>query len=109
MFTSHMTEDELQAVAYRDFLEIRMKVKIAFEQFINRLRLRRGEKRVLHSLIEEKNVLTKSKNTWHVVFINTSYTAADAFISLCTGTTRSIIYSLIIWKTLCWRGFRPIS
>ena len=24
MFTSHMTEDELQAVAYRDFLEIRM-------------------------------------------------------------------------------------
>ena len=34
MFTSHMTEDELQAVAYRDFLEIRMKVKIAFEQFI---------------------------------------------------------------------------
>ena len=61
MFTSHMTEDELQAVAYRDFLEIRMKVKIAFEQFINRLRLRRGEKRVLHSLIEEKNVLTKSK------------------------------------------------
>jgi len=63
-----MTEDELQAVAYRDFLEIRMKVKIAFEQFINRLRLRRGEKRVLHSLIEEKNVLTKSKNTWHVVF-----------------------------------------
>ena len=83
MFTSHMTEDELQAVAYRDFLEIRMKVKIAFEQFINRLRLRRGEKRVLHSLIEEKNVLTKSKNTWHVVFINTSYTAADEFIAGC--------------------------
>lgn len=83
MFTSHMTEDELQAVAYRDFLEIRMKVKIAFEQFTNRLRLRRGEKRVLHSLIEEKNVLTKSKNTWHVVFINTSYTAADEFIAGC--------------------------
>ena len=37
MFTSHMTEDELQAVAYRDFLEIRMKVKIAFEQFKKRI------------------------------------------------------------------------
>lgn len=84
MFTSHMTEDELQAVAYRDFLEIRMKVKIAFEQFINRLQFAaEGEKRVLHSLIEEKNVLTKSKNTWHVVFINTSYTAADEFIADC--------------------------
>ena len=44
MFTSHMTEDELQAVAYRDFLEIRMKVKIAFEQFINRLRCAEGRR-----------------------------------------------------------------
>lgn len=33
MITPSMTDEELRAAAYQDFLEIRMRVKIALEQF----------------------------------------------------------------------------
>lgn len=83
MFTPHMTEEELQAAAHKDFLEMRMKVKIAFGQFIQRMRFTGGKRGVLHSLFEEKKVSTKSKNTWHVIFVNTGYTPQGEFMAGC--------------------------
>ena len=83
MFTPHMTEEELQAAAYKDFLEMRIKVKIAFEQFIYRMRFTGGKRGVLHSLFEEKKVSTKSKNTWHVIFVNLGYTPQGEFMAGC--------------------------
>lgn len=61
MFTPHMTEEELQAAAYKDFLEMRIKVKIAFEQFIYRMRFTGGKRGVLHSLFEEKRYRPNQK------------------------------------------------
>lgn len=61
MFTPHMTEEELQAAAYKDFLEMRIKVKIAFEQFIYRMRFTGGKRGVLHSLFEEKKGIDQIK------------------------------------------------
>lgn len=81
MFTPHMTDEELQAAAYRDFLEIRMKVKIAFDDFIHRLKFIGRERRTLHSLIEEKKVSTKSKNTWNVIFFNSDNTPTGVFMA----------------------------
>lgn len=83
MFTPSMTEEELQATAYRDFLEIRMKVKIAYEQFIRQLKFSSGRHRAIHSLMEEKKVTTKSKNTWNVLFMNSGYNATGFFAGCC--------------------------
>lgn len=83
MFTPHMTNEELQAAAYRDFLEIRMKVKLVLEQFIHRIRHIGEARRAIHSLMEEKKVTTKSKNTWHIVLVNNTYTPAGVFIAGC--------------------------
>lgn len=83
MFTPYMTEDEIQAIAYRDFLEIRMKVKIAFEQFIQNLKLKQGQRRAIHSLIENKTVRTKSRNVWKVSFMNTGYSPGGLFFNIC--------------------------
>lgn len=76
MFTQYMTEEELQEAAYRDFLEIRAKVDIAFDQFLKRIKLRSGYRRAIHSLIESKTITTKSKNTWQVVFFNSTYASS---------------------------------
>lgn len=81
MFTPHMTDEELQAAAHKDFLEMRVKVKLAFEQFLSHLRLGKGQRRSIHSLIETKTISTKSKNTWNIVFVNTGYTPTDMFIA----------------------------
>lgn len=69
MFTPAMTDEELQNAALRDFLEIRMKVKIAFEQYIRNFKPDTGGGvRLIHSLVESKTIRTKSKNTWNVSF-----------------------------------------
>lgn len=43
MITPYMTDEELKVAAHRDFLEMRVKVKIAFEQFVSNLRLGDGQ------------------------------------------------------------------
>lgn len=79
MFTRYMTEEELQAAAYHDFLEIRAKVDTAFAQFVKRIKLLSGQRRAIHSVIENKTITTKSNNTWHVVFFNPGYTPTNVF------------------------------
>lgn len=87
MFTQYMTDEELEAAAYRDFLEIRMKVQLAYEQFIRQQQFSVRRQRVIHSLMEEKKVTTRSKNTWHVLFINSGYTPAnDLLVGSCIYT-----------------------
>lgn len=68
MFTSYMTDAELQAAAYQDFQEMRVKVRCAFEKFITSLRVKPGERCVLHSLVENKKYQTRSKNEWNISF-----------------------------------------
>lgn len=38
MFTPSMTNEEIEAVAYKDFLEIRGRVEIAKDKFVQRVR-----------------------------------------------------------------------
>lgn len=73
MFTPSMTDEELVAVAYQDYLEIHMKIKIALEQFVRNLKLDTGQRRSIHSVMETKTIRTKSMNTWNICFINDSY------------------------------------
>lgn len=73
MFTSSMSDEELLAAAYQDYLEIYMKIKIAFEAFGHNLKLKAGQRRSIHSIIETKTVRTKARNTWNVCFINDKY------------------------------------
>ena len=80
MFTSSMTNEELQAVAYHDYLEIPMRVEIAFEQFINNMKLQKGQRRAIHSIIEYKKIRTKSQNIWNICFKYIGY-HADGTIS----------------------------
>lgn len=73
MFTSSMTDEELLAIAYQDYLEIHMKIKIALETFVRNLRLNTGQRRSIHSVMETKTIRTKSRNTWNICFMNDSY------------------------------------
>lgn len=81
MITPYMTDEELKDAAHRDFLEMRVKVKIAFEQFVSNLRLGDGQYRVIHSVIQNKTITTKSKNTWNVIFINFGYNPREQIIA----------------------------
>lgn len=73
MITPSMTDEELRAAAYHDFLEIRMRVRIALEQFTHNLKLYSGQRRAIHSLMETKTIRTKARNIWNVCFINDGY------------------------------------
>lgn len=83
MFTSSMTEDELQAAALQDYLEIRMRVKLAFEQFIKGLRISSGQRRAFHSVYETKTIRTKARNTWNVNFRYIGYNAEGRIFCIC--------------------------
>lgn len=73
MITPSMTDEELRAATYHDFLEIRMRVRIALEQFTHNLKLYSGQRRAIHSLMETKTIRTKARNIWNVCFINDGY------------------------------------
>lgn len=84
MFTPYMNNEELQAEAYRDYLEMRTKIQVAFGYFLSRLRLLSRQKtRFLHSLVEEKKITTKAKNTWHILFVNPDYSPNNQFTAGC--------------------------
>lgn len=74
MFTPSMTDEELLAVAYQDYLEIHMKIRIALEKFVHNLKLNSGQRRAIHSVVETKTIRTKAKNTWNICFMNDTYT-----------------------------------
>lgn len=74
MFTPSMTDEELLAIAYQDYLEIHMKIKIALERFVHNLKLNSGQRRAIHSVMETKTIRTKAKNTWNICFMNDTYT-----------------------------------
>lgn len=75
MITPSMTDEELQAAAYQDFLEIKMKVQISIEQFGRNLKLSCGQKRFIHSLMETTTIRTKAKNTWNICYVNDNYSS----------------------------------
>ena len=68
MFTPSMTNEEIEAVAYKDFLEIRGRVEIAKDKFVQRVRCTPPGFWALHSLQETHTLQTRSKNTWTVYF-----------------------------------------
>lgn len=83
MFTPYMTDEELQAAALQDFLEIRMRVKLAYEQFIKSMRISGDQRRAFHSVYETKTVRTKAHNTWNVNFRYTGYNADGRIFCIC--------------------------
>ena len=69
MFTTTMSLDEMVEEARRDYREIYWRVKIAYDKFCKNYRTYRGEKRrMIHSMVEEKQARTKQHNTWKVYF-----------------------------------------
>lgn len=61
MFTPSMTNEEIEAVAYKDFLEIRGRVEIAKDKFVQRVRCTPPGFWALHSLQETHTLQTRSK------------------------------------------------
>ena len=78
MFTPSMTNEEIEAVAYKDFLEIRGRVEIAKDKFVQRVRCTPPGFWALHSLQETHTLQTRSKNTWTVYFYYLYTTPAGA-------------------------------
>ena len=67
MFTPSMTNEEIEAVAYKDFLEIRGRVEIAKDKFVQRVRCTPRDLG-LAFLAGDTYPSTRSKNTWTVYF-----------------------------------------
>lgn len=83
MFTPSMTEEEIQQAAYKDYLEIRTRVQIAFERFVQSMRISGKHKRAIHSLSESHTLCTRARNTWNVNFRYTGYTPDDKINIVC--------------------------
>lgn len=60
MFTPSMTEEEIQQAAYKDYLEIRTRVQIAFEHFAQSMRISGKHKRAIHSLCESHTLFDEA-------------------------------------------------
>ncbi len=73
-----MTNEEIEAVAYKDFLEIRGRVEIAKDKFVQRVRCTPPGFWALHSLQETHTLQTRSKSTWTVYFYYLYTTPAGA-------------------------------
>lgn len=68
MFTPYMTNEEIQHEAYKDFLELKMKIRIAFEEFCRQQQVTKGCN-ILHNIVSTRNYRTKRGNTWQTLFI----------------------------------------
>ena len=90
MFTPSMTNEEIEAVAYKDFLEIRGRVEIAKDKFVQRVRCTPPGFWALHSLQETHTLQTRSKNTWTVYFYYLYTTPAGAIYFMRTAGDRKI-------------------
>lgn len=78
-----MTEEEVQQAAYKDYLEIRTRVQIAFERFAQSMRISAKHKRAIHSLSESHTLCTRARNTWNVNFRYTGYTPDGKITIVC--------------------------
>ncbi|MFS2514288.1 hypothetical protein AAH105_05515 [Parabacteroides distasonis] len=83
MFTPSMTEEEIEQAAYKDYLEIRTRVQIAFERFAQSMRISGKHKRAIHSLSESHTLCTQARNTWNVNFRYTGYTPDGKINIVC--------------------------
>ena len=82
MFTPYMTNEELQEAAYKDFLELRTRIRIAFDRFLGNLRLSERQKRAIHSLEENYTLRSRANNTWNITFRYLGY-KSDHEIKCC--------------------------
>lgn len=83
MFTPFMTDEELQTAAFQDFQEMRVKVRCACEKFVANLRVKPGERRLIHSLVEKKTYRTRSQNDWHIIFRSNGMSAGGRVTGEC--------------------------
>lgn len=70
MFVSSMTKEELEAAAYKDFLEMAPRVRVAFERFRKVVNGNSKSYRLLHSLNEYHVYRTRAGNTWNISFLH---------------------------------------
>lgn len=63
-----MTKEEIQHEALLDFLEMKVKMEIAFGDFQKKYNRVSEEQHVLHSIVETKTIRTRRRNTWNIRF-----------------------------------------
>lgn len=80
MFLSSMTSEELKAEAYKDFLEMKEKIRFAFSNFRKKLN-RSNARSFMHSVIETKTYRTRNHNTWTIRFQDCGHTPAGNMIA----------------------------
>lgn len=80
MFTSTMTNAELQREAYLDFLEFKEPVRIAFGEFRWQNNSSGGKKYCIHNIIKTRTYRTKRNNTWQIEFHANHYNKDNKMI-----------------------------
>lgn len=85
MFTSTMTNAELQHEAYLDFLEMKAPIRIAFSNYRWHLNSSLGKKQryYIHNIVQTKSYRTKRNNTWQIEFHSNYYTKENAMVGGC--------------------------
>lgn len=74
MFTSFMTDEELEREAFLDFQEMKTSLQIAFEDFCRQYKSSGKGRHLIHTLVSHKTYCTKRKNTWQIQFNNRYHT-----------------------------------
>lgn len=74
MFTQYMTDEELEREAYLDFLEMKISLQIAFEDFCRQYKSSGKGRHYVHTLVSSKTYRTKRRNTWQIQFNNRCHT-----------------------------------
>ena len=80
MFTPSMTNEEIEAVAYKDFLEIRGRVEIAKDKFVQRVRCTPPGFWALHSLQETHTLQTRSMDCIFLLFVHDTGRCRESLI-----------------------------
>lgn len=81
MFTSYMTNEEMEREAYLDFLEMKTSLQIAFETFCRQYKSSgNGVRHCIHTLVTRKTYHTKRNNTWQVHFNNRCHKANNRMV-----------------------------
>lgn len=80
MFTSTMTNAELQQEAYLDFLELKGPVRIAFSNFRWQVNASGKKRYYIHNITQTKTYRTKRNNTWQIEFHSNYYTRENTMI-----------------------------
>ena len=75
-----MTNEEIEAVAYKDFLEIRGRVEIAKDKFVQRVRCTPPGFWALHSLQETPNPLQEYMDCIFLLFVHDTGRCRESLI-----------------------------